>query len=100
LLKNAIAEAQTPRHHWLGIELVGRNHRDVAGARVVVTVDGRRLTRFVKGGGSYLSSSDRRLLFGLAKADRVEEITVIWPWGQEQHWEGLGVDRYWRLQEG
>jgi hypothetical protein len=25
---------------------------------------------------------------------------VRWPSGQEQHWDGLEVDRYWRLIEG
>jgi len=27
------------------------------------------------------------------------EIGVYWPWGKEQHWEGLKVDRYWKLVE-
>jgi hypothetical protein len=89
-----------PRHHWLGLELLGREHRDVVGARVVVTAGGRRWTRFAKGGGSYLSSSDRRLLVGLGDAGRVDRVTVSWPWGGEQHWEGLPADRYWRLLEG
>ena len=58
------------------------------------------LTRFAQGGGSYLSSSDRRHIFGLGKAGRVERLTVAWPWGQEEHWDGLAVDRYLRLVEG
>ena len=85
--------------HWLGLELVGRRHRDVVGARVVVEAGGRRLTRFATGGGSYLSAGDRRLLFGLGPADRVESVTVFWPGGPEQRWAGtvLKTDRYWRL---
>jgi enediyne biosynthesis protein E4 len=88
------------RNHWLGIELAGRGRRDVAGARAVLEVNGRKLTRFAKGGGSYLSASDRRLLFGLGSADKVGRLTVTWPWGDEQSWEPLAVDRYWRLTEG
>jgi RNA polymerase sigma factor (sigma-70 family) len=90
------------RNHWLGIELVGRGHRDVVGAKVVVEADGRRLTRFAKGGGSYLSSSDRRLIFGLGQADRVDKVTVFWPNGKKQQWDGerFQTDRYWRLAEG
>ncbi len=100
LLRNVTpAETGSP-HHWLGIELIGRNHGDVVGARATVQIGGRRLTRFAKGGGSYLSSSDRRLLFGLGPADTVERVSVTWPSGQEQSWDGLAVDRYWRLQEG
>jgi hypothetical protein len=86
--------------HWLGVELIGKGHRDVVGARVDLEVGGRRLTRFVKGGGSYLCSSDRRLLFGLGTNDRVGRLRVRWPWGQEQTWESLAVDQYWHLQEG
>jgi hypothetical protein len=96
LLRN---DPDVPRHHWLGLELIGRNHRDIAGARVAVEAGGRRLTRFAKGGGSYLSASDRRILIGLGLAERVERVTVHWPWGEEQRWDGLALDRYWRLVE-
>jgi hypothetical protein len=94
-------EADAGRH-WLGIELGGKGHRDVAGARVVVEAGGRRLTRFAKGGSSYLSSGDRRLVFGLGTGQHVDRVTVFWPWGAEQSWagDGLTVDRYWRFAEG
>jgi hypothetical protein len=98
LLRN---EAPT-NYRWLGVELVGRNHRDVVGAKLTLQIGGRRLTRFAQGGGSYLSSSDRRHVFGLKDADRVGlgRLTVAWPSGQEEHWDGLAIDRYWRLAEG
>ncbi len=100
LLRNQPEGTDIPDNHWLGIGLRGSKHRDVSGARVVVQVGDRRLTRFVKGGGSYLSSSDRRVLFGLGKDVQVGRVTVSWPWGKEQHWEGLKIDRYWELIEG
>jgi hypothetical protein len=88
--------------HWLGVELSGAGHRDLVGTRVVVEAGGRRQTRFVKGGGSYCSSGDRRPLFGLGAADHFDGLRVRWPSGREQHWVGgeLAVDRYWRLTEG
>jgi hypothetical protein len=63
-------------------------------------VGGRKLTHFARSGGSYLSSGDRRHLFGLGAADRVGRLTVVWPSGEEQHWDGLAIDRYWRLTAG
>jgi hypothetical protein len=87
-------------NHWLGVALAGRKNRDVVGAKVTLELAGRRLTRFAQGGGSYLSSSDRRLLFGLGRADRVGRLTVAWPGGRRERWDGLAVDRYWRLVEG
>jgi hypothetical protein len=100
LLRNTSQENELPRNHWLGIELVGRNNRDIVGARVVVESAGRRLTRFAKGGGSYLSSGDRRIIVGLGDNASPGEVAVFWPRGEQQHWEGLGCDRYWRLVEG
>jgi hypothetical protein len=100
LLQNAPEGVGLPQHHWLGIELQGKRHRDIAGAKVVLKVGDRLLTRFARGGGSYLSAPDRRLLFGLAGTTAVDRVTVVWPWGEEQHWDGLAIDRYWQLREG
>jgi hypothetical protein len=86
--------------HWLGVELVGKGHADVVGARAELR-DGRRtLTRFAKGGGSYLSSGDRRLVFGLAEQTEPGRLTVTWPGGAQQHFDGLAVDRYYRIVQG
>jgi hypothetical protein len=96
LLRN-VAET---KNHWLGVTLVGRENRDVVGAKLTLEVGDRKLTRFAQGGGSYLSSNDRRHIFGLGSADQVGRLTVRWPGGKEEHWDGLAVDRYWPLEEG
>jgi hypothetical protein len=93
-------EADTSGNHWLGVELAGAGNRDVVGARIILEAGGRRQTRFAKGGGSYLSSSDRRHVFGLGHAEQVDCVRVVWPSGLEQQWRGLASDRYWRLREG
>jgi hypothetical protein len=102
VLRNEALLPAAGGHHWLGVELAGRNHRDVVGARVVLEAAGGRQTRYAVGGGSYLSSSDRRHLFGLGPATQVGRLTVYWPSGEPrtQHWDGLAVDRYWRLVQG
>ena len=100
VLRNDPQGESPPRFHWIGLELLGKKNRDVAGARIVVDAGGRTLTRFVKGGGSYLSSGDRRVLVGLGNYDKADRVTVRWPWGEEQHWDGLAIDRYWKLAEG
>jgi hypothetical protein len=88
--------------HWLGVELAGTQRRDLVGACLTLEVGGKKLTRFVKGGGSYLSAHDPRLLFGLGDDDKVGRLTVQWPSGEPrvQHWDGLAVDRYLRLIQG
>jgi hypothetical protein len=92
--------AETDGNHWLGIELRGKDHADVVGARIVLEADGRKQTRFAKGGGSYASANDRRHVFGLAKAEKIDGLRVIWTDGKEQQWNGLTVDRYYRLTQG
>jgi hypothetical protein len=87
-------------HHWLGVQLQGKDHACVVGARVVLEVGGRKLTRFAKGGGSYASSNDRRLLFGTGKETKVGRLTVIWPDGKEQAFDGLALDRYHVIVQG
>jgi hypothetical protein len=97
ILRNQTVEKD---HHWIGFELVGKNRRDVVGAKITLQTESREQTSFAKSGGSYASSSDPRHLFGLGKTEKIKHITVTWPGGQKQHWDGLATDRYWRLVEG
>jgi hypothetical protein len=90
----------SPEHHWLGVQLAGAGYADVVGARVVLEAGGRKQTRFAKGGGSYASSSDRRLVFGLGKTNRIDKLTVIWPDRTQQQWTDLAVDHYHVLTAG
>ena len=100
LLRNAGQDVNAA--HWLGLELVGRDNRPIAGAVVQLRFTNRELTRYTKSGGSYLSSSDPRVLFGLGTAARVDLAVVHWPWGDVQQWDltEFSVDKYWRLEEG
>ncbi|HJT79057.1 MAG TPA: ASPIC/UnbV domain-containing protein, partial [Gemmataceae bacterium] len=98
LLRNEAAAAAP--NHWLGVRLVGRDHRDVVGSTVVLEGETRKLTRFAKGGGSYLSAGDPRLLFGLGASLQARRVTVRWSWGESQTWDGLRPDRYYELREG
>ena len=68
----------------------------------IALLDGRTRTRFAKGGGSYLSASDPRHVFGLGQAKQTGRLTVTWPSGEPrvQHWDNLAVDRYHRLVQG
>ncbi len=86
--------------HWLGVQLIGKGNADVVGARVELQVGKRTLTRFARGGGSYLSSGDRRLVFGLGEEGKVGRLSVTWPDGSKQPIEGLTVDRYHRIVQG
>ena len=100
VLRNTAGATLGLGNHWLKLSLKGKGHRDLAGATVTLEVGGRKLTRFVKGGGSYLSASDPRIDFGLGTADRAGALTVRWPWGTEEQFEGLPIDRESPIREG
>jgi enediyne biosynthesis protein E4 len=103
VLGNVAGDDKGPKNQWLGVVLAGKARRDLVGTKLTLEVGGKKLTRFVKGGGSYLSALDPRLLFGLGGAAKVDRLTVDWSHGGgRQTWEGaaLAVGRYWRLAEG
>jgi hypothetical protein len=93
-------ESHTP-YHWVRLELQGtQSNRDAIGTRVTVHAGGRTLVRHRKGGGSYLSASDPRLLVGLGTATQVDRMEIRWPSGLLQQIGPLEVDRGYRVLEG
>ncbi|WP_171475364.1 CRTAC1 family protein [Frigoriglobus tundricola] len=92
--------ADTTGRHWVGVRLLGEKGADIVGARVVIETAGGRQTRFAKGGGSYGSTSDPRLVFGLNTDTKINKATVYWPSGKVQEVTGLDPDAYWDVTEG
>ncbi len=82
--------------HWIGFHLIGagRSNRDAYGAAVTVVAGGRSLMRICHADGSYLSSSDKRVHFGLGAAAHIDQVTVRWPDGNETLWRHPSIDRY------
>ena len=50
--------------------------------------------------GSYASTVDPRVLFGLAEDADVREIRVHWPGGGTEAWTGVAINRYTVLRKG
>jgi hypothetical protein len=99
LLRN---ETQTT-NNWLTLELIGdgkKSNRNAIGSRVEIDYGGRKQVRFINGGGSYLSASERRILAGLGSADRAERVLVTWPSGNKQEFRELQARHWYRLHEG
>jgi hypothetical protein len=51
------------------------------------------LSRQVMPAKSYLSQSELPVTFGLGSADRVDEVTVIWPRGNSQKLANVRLDQ-------
>lgn len=87
--------------HWLTIRAIDPAlQRDAIGARITVTAGEKRLLRLIAPGYSYLSSNDPRAHFGLAAADKVDEIFVRWPDGQTERFPGVAADQIITLRKG
>jgi hypothetical protein len=91
------------KNHWIGLQLVGGagSPRDAVGATVYLTANGIRQRGDVISGGSYASSNDPRIHFGLGEATKVDAVEVHWPSGAVEHVAlPAGVDRFYLVQEG
>lgn len=99
LLKNVVARQNK---HWLEVRAVlpRAGGRDAYGARVAVTAEGKRHTRWVTPAGSYLSSADPRCHFGLGTTRRVDTVEILWPDGNLESFVPPEVDRLVVLAQG
>ena len=90
------------KHHWIEFKLVGgpKSPRDAVGATVYLTANHMRQRGDVLSGGSYASSSDPRLHFGLGDATSIDQIEVHWPSGVKENFPPPGIDRIVTLTEG
>ena len=93
---------QTPLPgHFVSIQLEGSaSCRDATGAAVTITIRGKRQTAWRSGGGSYASSSDARLHFGLGAATVIDAMDVRWPSGRIDQFRDLPADTGYLIREG
>ncbi len=89
-------------HHWVEIKLVGgpKSPRDAVGTTVYLTANGVRQRGDVLSGGSYLSSNDMRVHFGLGDTDKVDQVEIHWPSGALEKVMLPAVDRIYTITEG
>jgi len=87
-------------NHWLGLNLIGhKSNRDAIGAVVKVSTARGPQWATVTTSGSYLSSSDKRLNFGLGTEPGAESIEIHWPSGIVQTLKDVKGDRYVTVDE-
>ncbi len=98
LLRNVVKNG----NHWIALKLVGgaKSPRDAIGAAVFLTAGGVRQRADVLSGGSYGSSSDPRVHFGLGSAPKIERVEIRWPDGKKEEVAISGVDRIVTVVEG
>lgn len=98
LLKNVNPD----RNHWVELKLVGGpgSPRDAVGATVYLNANGIRQRDDVLSGGSYISSNDQRVHFGLGDALEAGTAEIHWPSGAKEIVKLPSEDRIFTITEG
>jgi enediyne biosynthesis protein E4 len=90
-----------PRGHWLGVRVIDSKYRrDALQARVELVRRGRGAVKRVQADGSYCTSGDPRVVFGLDQDQATQTVRVHWGPGDVEEFRNLTADRYWRLERG
>jgi enediyne biosynthesis protein E4 len=88
LLRNDVAK----RSHWLKVLLIGStSNRSAIGARVIANYDGQKQAQSVMAQSSYLSVNDRRLHYGLGRAESAD-LEIWWPSGRQEKIASVAAD--------
>jgi enediyne biosynthesis protein E4 len=90
------------RHHWIELRLLGgsKSPRDAVGATVYLTSSNQTQRGDVLSGGSFASSNDPRVHFGLGDGKTVDAIEIHWPSGALEKMRVATVDRIYTIEEG
>lgn len=95
-----VNETQNSNHRVL-LKLVGvKSNRDAVGARVTIQTSTMTQSAEVHAGGSYLSSNDHRIHFGLGSEGTIEKLTIRWPVGNVDVLTKLRADSIYTIVEG
>jgi hypothetical protein len=87
-------------NHWLTLQLVGhQSNRDAIGAEVKMTTTSGSQWATVTTAGSYLSSSDKRVHFGLGSETVAASIEIRWPSGVRQTLKNIRGDQILKVEE-
>ena len=92
---------ETPtENHWILLRLVGhKSNRDAIGAEVTIKTSSGLQSATVTTTSSYLSSSDKRVHFGLGKNERIDQIEIRWPSGILQTLKDIRTNQVLQIDE-
>ena len=91
----------TNNNHWILLQTIGvKSIRDGIGTRIKLTGEsGLVQYNHVTTAGSFASSSDKRVHFGLGRDTRIKEIELRWTSGRTQVLQNVKVDQILKITE-
>jgi enediyne biosynthesis protein E4 len=98
LLENL--QSREGRAHWCSVRAIGtRSARHPVGAIVRVTTSQGTQIRLVKGGGSYASTHEPTLHFGLGNSNEIPQVEITWPDGSTTRCRDRQSDQIYTIIE-
>jgi len=96
-----LTNASARENNWLLVNTIGTaSNRDGIGARLrLVSGSGSEQYGFVSTAGSYLSSSDKRVHFGLGRESKVRLLEITWPSGIVQQLREVKANQVLSVRE-
>lgn len=88
---------QWPRghHHWLGVNLRGRDHRSPMGAKVVLKMaDGTHFHHRLSVAYAPLNAAGPEMIFGLGRRSEVTMVEVFWPNGSYTRYDVPPINQH------
>jgi enediyne biosynthesis protein E4 len=88
-------------NHWLMLNLIGhKSARDAIGAKVkLITASDRVFYNHVSVSVGFMSSSDKRVHFGLGQDSKVASLEIRWPSGIREVLKDIAADQFLRIEE-
>ena len=88
-------------NHWLLLNLIGhKSARDAIGTQVkITTASGRVLYNHVAVSVGFMSSSDKRVHFGLGADTQISTVEIRWPSGIRQTLRNVSADQILTVEE-
>jgi enediyne biosynthesis protein E4 len=88
------------QNHWITLKLEGvQSNRDGIGAEIRISTPAHEQYATVTTAGSYQSSSDRRVHFGLGSSWSIARIEIRWPSGVKQVLSDIRADQILTVKE-
>lgn len=89
------------KNNWIGFELEGRTcNKQAIGSKIIISTDSGDQVAWVNPAGSYLTSNDTRVVFGINSDRLVRSISIDWPGSEKETFKDLKPNHYYKIIQG
>ena len=95
---NLLINESNLSNNWIGFYLEGTtSNRQAIGSKIKIFTESNIQTSWVNSSGSYLSSNDQRVIFGLEKEKMIAKVEIDWLGGKKEVFSNLQSNNYYKV---